>query len=598
MFPGDHLHFGYWHEKDSGRPFLEAQDALFERLLEYLPEPPASILDVGCGLGYSSYLLSRKGYYVHAISPSLEMIAYAIKYYNDSNISYENCGFLDEESRSFQKKKFDVIWFQESLQYLHPLVRVLQKARELLNPKGILVLCDEVVQDETILPETMIHPLKSILRLMAETGFRVDRFELIGDRVKQTCDEIISMFEANRVRLSQLLGGGDEMLRRIDHYEKGWRSQLSWYTNGKTNYFTMKARKDEIRVRSYRKGDEDRILPLFRQAFGVNRSSEHWNWKFRQDPFGALNIAVGETDDGQIVSHFCGYPVPFYTDHLSNSKFIVFQAGDTMTHPAFRGKGIGKNNLLSRTAHYFYDTFCQGVIPFFYGFNRGIIRKLGEMFLGFEYLEPIPYHVLNYNQYGKVSFWKKAVQRIYGFSIDKVDRITDEYDLFFYDQAKNYGFLVERNAQYLKWRYLDCPDGVHRIYALRRWGKLVGWSVFRRRGDVLLWGDAFFDSKGVAGLGFFLAEVIRCENRVASCAGMVAGKREISNPGEMKPILRIEGWFSLTPAWWTEALGKIGFVIEKEPNDLAPCVRRFSGAFDPQTLGSRWYYTWGDSDLF
>ncbi|MGD9975185.1 MAG: cyclopropane-fatty-acyl-phospholipid synthase family protein, partial [Desulfatirhabdiaceae bacterium] len=53
MLSDDHLHFGYWPPDHSDVSLSTAQKNLFERLLQEFPEPPASILDVGCGLGLS-----------------------------------------------------------------------------------------------------------------------------------------------------------------------------------------------------------------------------------------------------------------------------------------------------------------------------------------------------------------------------------------------------------------------------------------------------------------------------------------------------------------------------------------------------------------
>ena len=41
----------------------------------------------------------------------------------------------------------------------------------------------------------------------------------------------------------------------------------------------------------------------------------------------------------------------------------------------------------------------------------------------------------------------------------------------------------------LRWRYLQCPDVSYLFLALRRWRKLVGWSVFRMVEGKLLWVD-------------------------------------------------------------------------------------------------------------
>ena len=268
-----------------------------------------------------------------------------------------------------------------------------------------------------------------------------------------------------------------------------------------------------------------------------------------------------------------------------------------MTNPAFRGAGIGKDSVLARAARCFYTAFCEGKTPFIYGFNTGVIRKLGERFLGYEYLEGVPFHVLDVDRLGGYAGWRAWLHRMKGFSVERVDRITEEYSRFFERVCPAYGILTERGVSYLKWRYLDCPDGVHRMYAFRRWGRLMGWGVFRRKEEVLLWGDALFDPKTIDELGFFLSEVIRAENRAA------AEKRAAAAVGQSGAVLagaisRIEAWFSPNPAWWFEALSWVGFVVEQEPHQLFPCVRRFSEDFDLKTLGAMWYYTWGDSDLF
>ena len=127
----------------------------------------------------------------------------------------------------------------------------------------------------------------------------------------------------------------------------------------------------------------------------------------------------------------------------------------------------------------------------------------------------------------------------------------------------------------------------------------MGWGVFRRKEEVLLWGDALFDPKSIDELGFFLSEVIRCENKVGGKTVMGAGMGSgLADPSDGKAADRIEAWFSPNPVWWTEALRRIGFSVEPEPHHLFPCARRFSEEFDMRTLDKHWYYTWGDSDLF
>ncbi len=409
---------------------------------------------------------------------------------------------------------------------------------------------------------------------------------------------MIQRFDAHRDMLIRIVGGSDTN-ERIDHYRNGWASQARWYDTGRMGYVMLTATSDAMVIRTYRQGDEERILPMFREIFGVERSLEHWIWKYRDNPFGQLSIAIAEDVHGSLAAHFSGYAVPMAAMTSKGRRFISYQGGDTMTHPAFRGAGIGNNSVLARTARCFYKAFCEGQTPFIYGFNTGVIRKLGERFLGYEYLPEIPFHTLKVGAIGSPSSWGNALWRLKGFSVDNVTGITDEYAQFFERVGGHYGMLVQRNDRYLRWRYMDCPDGVHHFYVLRRWGNIVGWGVFRRKMDVLAWGDALFDPAHLGGLEFFLSHVIRYENEAIGPAtsGAEPGAACVDPAGGMS-IGRIEAWFSPNPAWWSEALGRIGFVVEREPHNLSPCVRRFTEEFTMETLASKWYYTWGDSDLF
>lgn len=593
MLSGDDLHFGYWPSDAPELGLEDAQQRLFEKMCEQLPKPPADILDVGCGLGASAYRLARKGYRVTGIAPSQELIAYARQRYGDPRVRFEAAGFLDEGECDFRRQRYDVLWFQESLQYLHPIDAVFQACRDLLKPEGRIVLCDEIVCGDRPMADRLVHPLRTVLLGMGEAGFRVRHCEQIGDRVRRTCSEMIRRFDTHREMLIHYIGQADTA-ERIDHYRKGWGSQAEAYETGQMGYAMVAATRDPLFIRTYRPGDEDRILPMFREIFHAERSLEHWRWKFRDNPFGALPIAVSEDETGTLAAHFCGYAVPMASMGGNRLRFVTYQGGDTMTHPAFRGAGIGKDSVLARTARCFYTAFCEGKTPFIYGFNTGVIRKLGERFLGYEYLPQIPFHVLDAEAIACPTSWGKILWHMKGFSVDKVSRITDEYTPFFERVGGHYGILVERNARYLQWRYVECPDGVHHVYALRRWGKLVGWGVFRQRGEVLQWGDALFDPGAIDALGFFLSEVLRL---TASDWQKKVVPRDVDPPGKTAPVTRMEAWFSPNPAWWSEALGRAGFAVEREPLNLFPCVKRFDQAFDMETLASKWYYTWGDSDL-
>ena len=98
---------------------------------------------------------------------------------------------------------------------------------------------------------------------------------------------------------------------------------------------------------------------------------------------------------------------------------------------------------------------------------------------------------------------------------------------------------MRRDAQYLDWRYLRCPDADYVLLAARRWGRLVGWSVFRRRDDRLDWGDALFDPRHARAAEPILAAAL-AEPELAGAA-------------------RVAAWFPERPPWWSARLAELGF---------------------------------------
>lgn len=321
-------------------------------------------------------------------------------------------------------------------------------------------------------------------------------------------------------------------------------------------------------TRAYEPGDETAILDLFARCFNANRSIEHFRWKYLQNPYGNGRISLTFDENGRLVAQYCGYPMPFVVHGRDASAHHI---GDTMTDPAVRHIGRGPTSILARTTFHFYETFCKGKIGFNYGYNTGNIQKFCVRFLRIDCVEP-------------VSFWRRdtAVRRISragrwvrGYQLELVTHISAEFDRFFARVAPTYPFLLRRDARYLRWRYQQCPDPGYFVVAIRKWRRLVGWSVFRIREDRLIWGDALFDMHHAAAIGVLLRHVA---------------------PGY--PVRRIEAWFAPRPSWVGEALRTAGFQEAVEPQTLSVMCAPFLIADASERIRESLYYTMGDSDLF
>jgi hypothetical protein len=323
-------------------------------------------------------------------------------------------------------------------------------------------------------------------------------------------------------------------------------------------------------VRAYRDGDEQAILDLFARSFPhAPRPVEHFRWKYRASPFGneRISLAFDHEQGGRLVGHYSGYPVPFVD---SGRLLLAHQIGDTMTDISVRHIGRGPTSVLGRTALHFYEHFCEGRIAFNFGFNVANIQKFSLRFLRSDRVEPVTYRVAPpLPPLTRMQRWMR------GYQLELVTRTSPEWDALFDRVAPAYHFCIRRNAAWVQWRYLDCPDVPYFVVAVRKWRHLVGWIVFRIRDRRFVWGDALFDPDFSDAVEVALRHV-------------VAGH----------DVDVIEGWLPPRPRWFDATLRELGFETRPEPQDLSlMCVPFMDDKAVPR-LRDRLYYSWGDGDLF
>lgn len=323
----------------------------------------------------------------------------------------------------------------------------------------------------------------------------------------------------------------------------------------------------DLTVRAYRDGDEQDILDLFARSFPhAPRSRAHFDWKYRENPFGNRRISLAYSN-ATLAGHYAGYSVPF---HAYGRNVLAHQIGDTMTDVAVRHVGRGPTSVLGRTALHFYEHFCEGQVAFNYGFNVANIQKFSLRFLRSDRVESVTYRVAPpLPKIGRAERWLR------GYSLEAVRDTDAEWDALFDRVAGAYRFCVRRNAAYVRWRYLACPDISYIVVAVRKWGHLVGWIAFRIREGRFVWGDALFDPDFPDAVEVALRHVVPVHGATA-----------------------IEGWFPPRPRWFDDTLTGLGFETRPEPQDLSVMCVPFTWPDVVSRMREDLYYTWGDSDLF
>lgn len=135
------LHYGYFEdihiqpETISFERFEEAQIAYAENIIEQIQDKDHPILDVGCGMGGFSELLSKSQCEVEALTPNKNQIEFIRRHY--AHIVTHHCNYEQFDSI----RRFGAIINSESLQYIS-LNEAFEKSNKILMPGGRWIIID------------------------------------------------------------------------------------------------------------------------------------------------------------------------------------------------------------------------------------------------------------------------------------------------------------------------------------------------------------------------------------------------------------------------------------------------------------------------
>lgn len=142
MVWGEHIHHGYYESNQSLTP-KEAQEKLLDKITDLINlSPHPSILDVGCGMGGSSFYLAKKySADVTGITLSQKQVDIATKQAEKLNI--KTVKFKVEDALSLESipdNSVDVVWSLESCEQFFDKKLFIKQAFRVLKPGGKLML--------------------------------------------------------------------------------------------------------------------------------------------------------------------------------------------------------------------------------------------------------------------------------------------------------------------------------------------------------------------------------------------------------------------------------------------------------------------------
>ncbi len=228
-----------------------------------------------------------------------------------------------------------------------------------------------------------------------------------------------------------------------------------------------------MKIRSYKKGDELGILKL--DLISENhpwnrRNNANWFWKYKgPNPFGKSIVVVAEHNK-KIIATFAIIPI----NYRHKGKIIKGSHSIAMiVHPKWQKKGIIKlvvDKALSLSK--------KRKIKFIYGYPNDDAYELHKVIFGYEDVG---------NQYFYHHNMKMLKKNIYLNNIKKVNKFTNTHKVFFKSIKKDFKLILDRNPNYLNWRYISRPDKKYYVFGYFVENQLKGYCILKlyKEGKIL-----------------------------------------------------------------------------------------------------------------
>jgi GNAT superfamily N-acetyltransferase len=352
-----------------------------------------------------------------------------------------------------------------------------------------------------------------------------------------------------------------------------------------------------LSVRACTRAERAEQARLFNLCFKKSVDERALAWRYDQNPHGASLAFLTRTAEGQAVAGYSCSPRLALALGDPSSLAPVGQTGDVMTHPDWRKRGLftaldracmaaakeagwpvvfGLPNR--RSKHIFLElgwkeagklrpwTFLLGAGPS----ARAVRASEGRLR---RWLAP-----LHARRCAKAR--ERLAHSVEGWSLRALERFPDEVGPLALRVAKRFSWMVRRDPQYLAWRFLSAPSGLHRCFSIH--GRDGGF-----RGYVVVQPPRPGENVG------YLVDLL-AEEEPAVAAGISGALAELEALGA-----RAVRATAIDGSWWRGRLDEAGFLPPKPENHLSVIVHVHDPAHPLAQAAldaSRWYLTDGDRD--
>lgn len=239
----------------------------------------------------------------------------------------------------------------------------------------------------------------------------------------------------------------------------------------------------------------ERVYDCVDVAFGKRRARDHYDWMYRNNPFGQARVwAVEEVASGKLLKCGANFPWPIW---CGDQAIVGSLAGDAATIPEWQRKGLSRIRREVRRSHPWHGKICSIAGP--NAGSRVVTRKAGEaatmlgeltggvaVLRGAALLERARVPGLVAGAAGRVldgaaGLVRRGTLRAGDATAHflPVDRFDTDFDPVTLRTMRFPLYWSPHNADFLNWRYLDHPAEDYRAFALVEDDRPIAYSVLR-----------------------------------------------------------------------------------------------------------------------
>lgn len=361
----------------------------------------------------------------------------------------------------------------------------------------------------------------------------------------------------------------------------------------------MSGKERKWSLRAFRDGDQEGILELYKvvypeREYDRDKWMKWWQWMYRDNPNGK-GIVWLAVHDGKVVGQYAIVPRRMKVGSQSVAGALSL---DTMTHPGYRRQGI-----FETLAKAVYEEAGRDGIHIVHGFPNefsypGFVTRLDWFYVDTmgTLLKPLNWRnaltiaisnrlllmigALTGNLVGMAFSRGRKAPAVEGLIIAQVPSFDERINEFWAKLSHQYRVMVERNREYLNWRYVDAPDSDYLVYIAERGAEVVGYLVLH----CMQMGQAS---------AAIIFDILAESEEIAQCLIAEAVERSKRERVDLVYYASVGG--SSVP----KAFRRNGFMHFPSVKRLRFCAYSTSSCASREFLQNRgnWFIQMGDSDM-